>query len=55
MTTQEYERLQDSLRRKLECRPPFMNAKEWEGYKCGIKAAMSILHSHHKHTERKET
>ena len=49
MTPQEYERLQDRLRQKLERRPTDMNAKEWEGYKTGIKAAMSILHKMHKH------
>ncbi len=49
MTDAEYERLQDRLRQKLERRPPYMNAKEWEGYKKGIKAAMSILHETHKH------
>lgn len=53
MTPQEYERLQDRLRSKLERRPPYMNAKEWEGYKKGIKAAMSILHATHKHEQVK--
>ncbi len=54
MTPQEYERLQDRLRQKLERRPLDMNAKDWEGYKKGIKAAMSILHETHKHTDTKK-
>lgn len=49
MTPQEYERLQDRLRQKLERRPPDMREKDWEGYKKGIKVAMSIIHEIHKH------
>lgn len=52
MTPQEYERLQESLRRKLyEAKPPEMTGRRGEGYAAGIKAAMSIIHSFHKHNQ----
>lgn len=44
MTTLEYERIQERLRRKLNERKPIeMTGKRGEGYDAGIRSAMSII------------